>query len=337
MKHIDTERFFMNDKNNIISFVIRTKNEGKYLEKTCKRIREQNEELECEIVIVDSGSSDNTLNIAKKYADKTINISTRSFTWGYALNAGIASTRGDIVCLISGHCFIDGGTDSVKKVYNILRNSDYACLYGMQVGNVCVDKMEAVELSELFPDNKIDSTQVEQIPGVSNACCILKKEVWEKYKFNETAQSAEDGIWYRKITENGYKALYYPDFKVIHAHPFNVEYMYKKWYWRIYKSEVIQGRNKDWKKFNYPRFCLAYLRGMTEKVYKFRKQAKKINICVTLKTCRKYFKIREYAAFRAKCDLKRGINSTIKYDDLAIPARISKIKKSIKQGEFYEL
>ena len=52
----------------IISIVIRTLNEEKYLEELLSSLRDQNlDDNELEIVLIDSGSTDNTIDIAKKY------------------------------------------------------------------------------------------------------------------------------------------------------------------------------------------------------------------------------------------------------------------------------
>ena len=323
--------------NNIISFVIRTKNEGDFLEKTCSLIRNSNLlRLKVEIIIVDSGSSDNTLSIAKKYADQILNIPPKDFTWGYALNLGIDVASGDAICLISGHCYIDNSITNIESIYNYLMKSDYACLYGRQIGNIKLDKMEAVELSETYPNIVKDSSR-GQIPGISNACCILKKEIWEKYKFDECAQSAEDGIWYKAIVSAGYRAIYYPGMTVIHGHPFDPYYMYRKWYWRIYKSERILNRDKKVMTSNCIRFILAFIKGILYKCLLFYNQAKRIGIDISYISCLKYFFIREYATYRAKIDLKKNRSDNLKYEELKIPVFVKHFFYKIKAGEFYDI
>lgn len=321
----------------IISYVIRTKNEGKYLKKTCQQIRKQRGDLEHEIIIVDSGSVDNTLDIAYEYADKVIKIMPDEFTWGYALNKGIEETKGTIICLLSGHCFIEETPDSVWDAYKFLNDSEYVCLYGMQKGDIHVDKMEAIELAEIFPDVLVESTECSQIPGVSSACCMFKKKIWDIYKFNEIVQSAEDGIWYHELVTHGYKAVYYPKFKVIHAHPFQIEYMYTKWYWRIYESEIILGRNKKWKTSNIFRFAMSFIKGMTKKCNEFYECANMMGIKTSRKVCRKYFFLRECATFQAKYNLKKKKNCSMKYAEFKVPNYLKRFERFVGAGEFYEI
>ena len=56
-----------------------------------------------EIIIVDSGSTDNTLKIALLY-DKVKIVKIRKYLPGLALNKGIDKAAGDIIVLISAHC-----------------------------------------------------------------------------------------------------------------------------------------------------------------------------------------------------------------------------------------
>ncbi len=55
---------------NSVSFIVPTLNEEDYLENCLKSIQKQ--EVSKEIIVVDGGSSDGTLNIAEEYADKII-------------------------------------------------------------------------------------------------------------------------------------------------------------------------------------------------------------------------------------------------------------------------
>ena len=50
-----------------VSIVIRTKNEGEFIDKTLAKVEEQDFSGSYEIIVVDSGSTDSTLNIIKDY------------------------------------------------------------------------------------------------------------------------------------------------------------------------------------------------------------------------------------------------------------------------------
>ena len=73
----------------LVSIIIRTLNEDKHLDELLSAIdmQEKNGFL-YEVVIVDSGSTDKTLDIAKKYKARVTHINKQDFTFGKSLNIG---------------------------------------------------------------------------------------------------------------------------------------------------------------------------------------------------------------------------------------------------------
>ena len=68
------------------SVIVRAKNEARGIERTFKSLRRQT--VPVEIVVVDSGSTDGTVEIARRWCDRLIEIPAESFTYGYSLNCG---------------------------------------------------------------------------------------------------------------------------------------------------------------------------------------------------------------------------------------------------------
>ena len=89
-------------KNPLVSIVIRTKNEAKYLGKVLNLLLKQTFK-NFEIIIVDSGSTDQMLEIVKKFPIRLYKISQKDFTYGYSLNYGINKAKGKYICILSGH------------------------------------------------------------------------------------------------------------------------------------------------------------------------------------------------------------------------------------------
>jgi rhamnosyltransferase len=78
-----------------ISVVIRCYNEEKHIGTLLDKLKEQTVK-DVEIVVVDSGSTDNTINIAGKYTEKILHIDPKDFTFGRSLNIGITASKGEI-------------------------------------------------------------------------------------------------------------------------------------------------------------------------------------------------------------------------------------------------
>src|SRR4051794_4164460 len=84
------------------SAIVRVKNEAATVGRTLESLRAQT--VAVEIIVVDSGSSDGTLEIVQDMADRVVEIPSDSFTYGYALNVGAAHARGRVHFALSAHC-----------------------------------------------------------------------------------------------------------------------------------------------------------------------------------------------------------------------------------------
>lgn len=89
--------------NPTISWIIRTKNEEKWLGKVLEVLYMQSR-LDFEVILIDSGSTDKTLEIASFYPiRKIIKIDQQDFGYSYSLNIGISHAWGEFIGIISAH------------------------------------------------------------------------------------------------------------------------------------------------------------------------------------------------------------------------------------------
>lgn len=84
-----------------ISIVILTKNEEKYIGSTLDMIFSQDIDKKYEVIVIDSGSRDSTLEIAKRYPVKIVEISAQEFGHGRTRNLGARIAGGEIVVFLN--------------------------------------------------------------------------------------------------------------------------------------------------------------------------------------------------------------------------------------------
>jgi glycosyltransferase involved in cell wall biosynthesis len=100
-----------------ISLITPSFNQGEYIEQTIQSVLSQPVE-NIEYVVVDGGSTDNTLSILKKYSRDIRWISEKDRGQSHAINKGIHMTTGDIIGWINSDDYLlPGALQTVQKLW----------------------------------------------------------------------------------------------------------------------------------------------------------------------------------------------------------------------------
>ena len=86
------------------SIVVRCHNEARYIERLLCGISQQSQ-WDLEVIAVDSGSTDGTLNILKRSDVKILSLAPSEFSFGRSCNLGCEAGQGDYVVFISAHAY----------------------------------------------------------------------------------------------------------------------------------------------------------------------------------------------------------------------------------------
>ena len=194
--------------------IIRTKNEGRYLG-WCLRELHRQQFTDFEVIVVDSGSTDDTLEIARQFPVQILTIPPESFTYGYALNVGIAATSASIVVSLSGHSI----PASDRWLGNLLHHFDDPRIAGAFSRQRCHRPCPIYERLFVF----CFAGHPVRVPWLSdhlftNAASAIRRELWERVPFDETLPACEDIAWRLQALDHGYTVRYAPDSIVIHSH-----------------------------------------------------------------------------------------------------------------------
>ena len=205
-----------------VSVILRVKNEGQTLESVLQALLAQDYPSTIEPVIVDSGSTDNTLDIAHKYQCKVINLKSEEFTFGKALNMGYREAGGEIFVNLSGHS-IPLDTHFLKKLIEPYKDPLVMATFGRHVPLTEACPSEARDLESWYPDQWLDVPE-----RFSNGNASLRKSAWEKIPFDEQVTGSEDIIWAKQIIASGYKIVYVPEAGVYHSHQSSLKYAFER-------------------------------------------------------------------------------------------------------------
>ena len=202
-----------------ISVVIRTLNEERYLGELCSSISRQKfnaplQDVLVEIVLVDSGSSDRTLQIARDHNCRIEKIHRKDFSFGRSLNLGCEIAKGEILVFVSGHCVpLDDYWLSNLCAPIVNGRAEYA--YGRQLGGENSRLSEYQIFAKYYP---MESMIPQNGFFCNNANSAILKSSWEKYKFNEEITGLEDMDLAKRLVQNSGKVAYVANSAVYHHH-----------------------------------------------------------------------------------------------------------------------
>jgi rhamnosyltransferase len=219
------------------SIIILAKNEEKNIGACLKGIYSQNYNEEFEVIVIDSGSEDKTVQIAKQYPIRLIEIPSQEFHHGRTRNLGARLAKGENLVYITADAF-PINNNWLENLLSPLEDNGVAGVYGRQIAYEDANPMEKFFYSYFYPKAKrvVSSTDLNRgleefyinYVFLSNVNSALKKEVWRRYKFDENIIMAEDKKWAIDILRAGYKLLYEPDAAVYHSHNYSLISAFKR-------------------------------------------------------------------------------------------------------------
>lgn len=232
---------------NKISVIIRTYNEKKHIKDVLESLSKQTY-TNYEIIIVDSGSNDGTLEIINKYNIKLVSINKEDFNYSYASNIGIKKSTGDIVCFLSGHS-VPVNKDYLEKMNKIFQDEKIGGCYGEVIALSDGSITEKIFNNLGYLKSRLKNSkegiilETEIHPGIfscSNASA--RKSLLIKYPFKEElGRGGEDVEVAYRIMENGYYIAKVADLLVRHSHGKKLLLFFKEYQnWKILYNDVLE-------------------------------------------------------------------------------------------------
>ncbi|MDH5506481.1 MAG: glycosyltransferase family 2 protein [Anaerolineae bacterium] len=195
------------------SIVIRAYNEARHIGHLLAEITRQTFQ-DFEIILVDSGSTDATLDIAAQYPVRLVHITPQQFTFGRSLNLGIAASSAELIVMASAHVYpID--QDWLANLLAPFDDSRVALTYGQQRGDSATKFSEHQFFHQYFPD----VSQPDQAdPFCNNANAAIRRSLWLQNPYDEQLSGLEDLAWASWAKQQGYKIAYVAEAGIIHIH-----------------------------------------------------------------------------------------------------------------------
>lgn len=232
-----------------VSAIIPVKDGERYLEELLSALEREGVD---EILAIDSGSRDRSLEIVRAAGVELLEIDPADFSHGRTRNLGAERTSGELICFLTQDATpCPGWLDAYREAFAL--DERVGAAYGPHLPRADTSPMIARELTEFFACFEADAepasedtpngnhagangagghpskVPVVQRPGgptfLSNVNACYARACWEQIRFRDVAYS-EDQAFGADLLGAGWSKVYQPSAAVLHAHDYSaIEFM----------------------------------------------------------------------------------------------------------------
>lgn len=226
-----------------ISVIILTLNAGKELSILLYSIFAQSIKA-CEVIIIDSESTDNTLEIAKSFSNvKVIQIERKNFDHGKTRDMALRISQGDIIIFLTQDA-IPANNKLIANLIAPFDDKNIAVTTARQIPKPNASNAEKLIRTFNYPTkSSIKSKEDIATLGIktffsSNVCAAYNREIYLAVGgFEYPIKTNEDMFYAAKVIQKGYKIAYVSEALVYHSHNLTLLEQYRRNYLQGYEIE----------------------------------------------------------------------------------------------------
>ncbi len=236
----------MYEKQVLISLVIPVRNGEPWLDACLQNILKQSLFHQTEIIVIDSGSTDNTLEILNKYPVTVFTISAEDFNHGVTRNYAVNFCKGEYVVMTvqDAHAVDSLWLENLMKGFRVAENVAGVC--GQQIvpqkrGMNPVDwfrpysnpTLQVYQFDTAGDFDKLSPAEKKNICSWDNVTAMYKRNVLRQIPFQKITYG-EDAVWAQEVLRAGYAIVYNNEARVYHYHNEDQEFTFKRAFTAMY-------------------------------------------------------------------------------------------------------
>lgn len=228
---------------NFCSLVIPTKNGGPLFHLVVNALRRQQRWSDVDFLVIDSGSTDDTVAIAREAGARVMQIPPEEFNHGATRDQAIEAAKSEVVILLVQDA-VPSDKLTLVRLAACFDDPQVAGAYARQIPQPTADVLTKRNLNNWLTGRLEREERVSKgaewyksLPPMDrylfcnfdNVCSALRKSAWSTHHFGRI-DFGEDIDWAERVLLDGWKIVFEPTASVVHSHDRPVSYEYKRTY-----------------------------------------------------------------------------------------------------------
>ena len=219
-----------------VSIIILSKNGQECIQKCLDKVCNQNYDHDYEVVVIDSGSTDKTLEIIKKYPLRLYEISSDDFRHSKTRNLGASFAKGEFVVFLSQ----DAEPLDENWLYHLtlplLKDVWVGAVFGRQIPTKESNPVNRFRVQWIYGEDSFTKSRDSgfEFPralfSFSNVNSATRKDLLSRFPFREDLFFCEDVSLAKQLITNGYTIVYSSEAPVFHSHNFGIGEAFSRYF-----------------------------------------------------------------------------------------------------------
>jgi len=179
-----------------------------------------------DLIVVDSGSTDPTLDIVRQYDCTLIQIPSSEYVPGRVLNRAISQCNSELIVFQNSDVILCDPGCLQRLVDTMEQHPQCAAAYGRQLARPEAEPWVKRDYEASFPASGPGAAWI----SLSLPIAIMRRSIWEQRPFYDFSWGSEDtewGVWARNA---GHEVRYVAHACAIHSHNYTLRQLYGRRY-----------------------------------------------------------------------------------------------------------
>ena len=217
------------------SIIIPTKNGGEDIGACLEAVCLQKNVGRFEVIVIDSGSTDGTLESVRRYPVRLEQIDPATFHHARTRNYAAGLAKGEVLVFLSQDA-IPASDTWLAAFLSDLKEPGVGAAYGRQLPKAESGLERRSAFQAMYGGARIVKMPMDGVDlghkyyHFSNANSAIRKKVWEVTRFPEELKVFEDVGIAKRILDSGWSIVYEPEAAVHHSHDFPPGILFKRYF-----------------------------------------------------------------------------------------------------------